>query len=133
MPDFAMALCRSLTLRALDELVAWSVRASPSEVAGLAHAVCAAADDGDPIAVELVTTAADDLTDLVRALLPRVDIRNPAVALGGGLLEADSPVRAATERRVQELTPGLRVLPGVVDPPLGALRLAESMSYEDDT
>jgi N-acetylglucosamine kinase-like BadF-type ATPase len=126
-PAFAIAVQQALALGSLDELVAWSVQATPSEVATLAHTVCTAATEGDPAAVTLVAESADDLANLVRALLPQIDARAPQVALGGGLLQPDSPVRAASVTRIEELAPGVCILTEVVDPPLGALRLARTM------
>jgi N-acetylglucosamine kinase-like BadF-type ATPase len=123
-PDFAIALQQTLALESLDDLVAWSVTATPGDVAGLAHAVCEAASAGDAVAATLVAAAASELTGLVRALLIHIDATPPEVALGGGLLQPDSPVRAAAVERIEQLVPGLRILTEVVDPPLGALRLA---------
>jgi N-acetylglucosamine kinase-like BadF-type ATPase len=124
----ATALHRALDLPSVEDLIPWSVQAAPDEVAELARVVCRMADDGDTAAMELVREAARDLTQLMRELRTRLGTAaSGEIALGGGVLQKDSPVRSATIHELLELDARLRVLEGVVDPPLGALRLAETM------
>jgi glucosamine kinase len=106
----------------LDELVRWSVAASPAEVAALAAPILEAATAREPLALRLVDGAARELTALVGALRPRG--RSLEVALGGGLLSAQSPVRHTLVRILGDSEPTLTVQDEPVDPPLGALRLA---------
>jgi N-acetylglucosamine kinase-like BadF-type ATPase len=106
----------------LDELVRWSVAASPTEVAALAAPILDAATAREPLALRLVEGAARELTALVGALRPRG--RSMEVALGGGLLSAESPVRDTLVRILSDSEPTLTVREEPVDPPIGALGLA---------
>ncbi len=109
------------------DLVRWTLEASPRDIAALAPVVCAAADAGDAAAEELVDETAIDLLGLVEALRPAVPTEGAGVAMGGGLLRAETPVSARLIQLVGEQHPDLPVLTDPVDPPLGALRLAGSM------
>ena len=100
--------------------------ASRSEVAGLARVVCEAASAGDQAAATLVRRAGEALADLV------LDVRaglapwaaSPRVALAGGLLEPERPVRDAVIAALRWESPPTEILPERVDGALGAARLA---------
>ncbi len=121
------ALPPGVGVASIDELVRWSLDASPNAIAALAAVVCTAADDGDAAASELVEDAAVELTQLVTALLPASPAEAGGVALGGGLLRAGTAVRGRLVRLLSERQPGLSVMTEPVDPALGALRLAGGM------
>lgn len=118
-------LQRELALGSIDDMIRWAQRAAAHEVAALAHAACEAAREGDPPATALVERAARDLAVHVTTLLARLPSgRQLQVAFAGGLLTPGSPVRAALERLLAAEAPNAQILPGIVDPPLGALALA---------
>lgn len=106
--------------RAFEDLVRWSVVAGPAEVAGLARTVGQAAAGGDAVAAEILSTAALELTDLVRPLMARLPFPT-RVALGGGLLE-DPALRREVTGRLRAV--GAEVPDGALDPVRGALALA---------
>jgi N-acetylglucosamine kinase-like BadF-type ATPase len=79
-----------------DSLVRWAAGASPAEVAGLAPHVLAVAAEGDPLAQGIADYAARELSQLAICLLPRMNLTPPVpVAVTGGLLAADQPLRRA--------------------------------------
>lgn len=108
-----------------DDLVRWAASASPAEIAGLAPHVLEVAGRGDdPLAQGILDYAARELSQLAICLLPVMDVEPPVgVALTGGLLGADGPLRRSVLKRLGE-EPGLRTIDQPVDAVVGALRLA---------
>ncbi len=103
----------------------WIDQAGVDQVAGLAEAVCSAADGGDEVAASLVRDAGRSLADHVVALLPRFDDRSPVqLALHGGLIVPDTAVRRVLLTELATRAPAVEVWGRAVDPALGALRLA---------
>jgi N-acetylglucosamine kinase-like BadF-type ATPase len=109
----------------LAGLVRWAATASRTQVAALASNVALAAQRGDPAARELVDAAAADLVALVVALLARIGTPAPGqIALSGGLLNPGSPVRDSLVGTLSRAAPQLTLSGSVLDPALGAARLA---------
>jgi len=107
-----------------DALVRWAAGASPAEVAALAPHVLDVAAHGDILAQGIADYAARELTQLVLCLLPVLDVEPPVgVAVTGGLLSTDGPLRRSVLTRLKE-EPGLVPVDVPVDSVLGALRLA---------
>jgi N-acetylglucosamine kinase-like BadF-type ATPase len=93
-------------------------------LASLAPHVLEVAAEGDPLAQGIADYAARELSQLAICLLPQLDAEPPVgVALTGGLLTEDRPLRRAVVARLSE-EPGLRPMDGPVDAVVGALRLA---------
>jgi glucosamine kinase len=109
-----------------DDLVRWAAGASPAEVAALAPHVLAVAAAGDTLAQGIADYAARELSQLAICLAPMMDITPPIpVAVTGGLLGADQPLRRALLGKLAQ-EPALRLTETPVDAVAGALRLAES-------
>lgn len=106
-----------------QELVRWSVTATPSEVAALAPGVVAAAEGGDQMASAILDRAADELVGLVRAIQPETGAST--VALSGGLIGTGGPLRERVEARLSELA-DVQVRQRPLDPVEGALGLSQS-------
>jgi N-acetylglucosamine kinase-like BadF-type ATPase len=82
------------------------------------------AAQGDPLAQGIADYAARELSQLAICLLPLLEAEPPiGVALTGGLLAEDRPLRRSVLARLGE-EPGLRPVELPVDAVLGALRLA---------
>ena len=102
----------------------WAASASPSELAALAPHVLEIAAEGDPLAQGIADYAARELSQLAICLVPLLDAPPPfGVALTGGLLAEDRPLRRSVLARLGE-QPDLRPIDAPVDAVLGALRLA---------
>lgn len=91
-------------------------------IAGLARVVLELAEAGDAHAAALVRSAAEELARLVEAVMRRLDLHAPPLALGGGLLTASPRLRAALDAAI-----GVPLGPQqiVSDPAQGALCIAQ--------
>jgi glucosamine kinase len=109
-----------------DELVRWAAGASPAEVAALAPHVLAVAAGGDPLAQGIADYAARELSQLAICLIPKMDITPPiSVAVTGGLLSADQPLRKTLLAKLAEESV-FQPKDSPVDAVAGALLLADS-------
>jgi N-acetylglucosamine kinase-like BadF-type ATPase len=107
-----------------EALVRWASNATVSEVAGLAPAVLDEAALGDAVAQGIAEYAARELTQLVLHLLPFFPPGSTtSVAANGGLLQSGRPLRTMLSQKLAE-DPRVVLLTEVIDPPLGAARLA---------
>ncbi|MEX2472673.1 MAG: BadF/BadG/BcrA/BcrD ATPase family protein [Gemmatimonadota bacterium] len=125
------ALTRRLGLSARAELIDLVDRATKAEVAELAPTVLEIAASGDPVAASIATDAAAALRTHVVALLERLERAGlewdtMELALWGGLIEADGPLRPTLDRLLAPL--GFAVHTAPIDPPLGAARLASRLA-----
>lgn len=113
-----------LGLDGTGELVAWVADASRAEVAALAPHVVEMADAGVPPAAEVVDEAVEELTTAVEAVRRELAPWDapPALALAGGLLDPDGPLRPRLVRAVDRLE--VRLQQRAVDPVRGAALLA---------
>jgi glucosamine kinase len=107
-----------------DSVVRWAAAASPSEIASLAPHVLEIAAQGDLLAQGIADYAARELSQLAICLRPQLDAEQRiGVALTGGLLARDRPLRRAVLAKLKE-EPGLAPIDAPVDAVVGALRLA---------
>ena len=107
-----------------DALIRWAAGASPAEVAALAPHVLAVAAEGDPLAQGIADYAARELSQLAICLLPKMELSPPVkVAVTGGLLSPDQPLRRALLAKLRE-EPALNPTEAPVDSVGGALLLA---------
>jgi glucosamine kinase len=117
-------LLRATRSADFDSLVRWAAGASPAEVAALAPHVLAVAAEGDPLAQGIADYAARELSQLAICLLPRMELTPPvAVAITGGLLSPDQPLRRALLAKLAE-EPAFQPTETPVDAVAGALILA---------
>jgi N-acetylglucosamine kinase-like BadF-type ATPase len=123
------ALLATLKLAKPDDLVRWAQSAGRAEVVRLAEATGGVARRGDAVALALVDQCAADLADHVSTLLTHFSSADPVtVALGGGMLTPDSPVRERLVARLRHDQPKVSVSPDAVDPVKGALVLARELA-----
>jgi N-acetylglucosamine kinase-like BadF-type ATPase len=110
----------------LEGLVRWAATAGVPEVAGLAPEVLAAAEAQDPIAAEIVSQAARDLTELVVRLIPHFGAApagTVAVATNGGLLKPGISLYHAVMELLRQ-HPRLAPRDTLLEPALGAVHFA---------
>jgi glucosamine kinase len=88
-----------------EDMIAWAAGAAKTEIAALAPMVCDLAAEGDAVAGAIVAAAVASLAAHIDALLDRLAPWSapPGLALAGGLLGVDRPLRemvvtAAAER-----------------------------------
>jgi len=95
---------------------------TPSEIAGLASVVLDLAARGDAEAKGMVEEAACELARHVQAVVRKLDVAKPPLALSGGLLRAS--LRQAVLSKIEgEVGP----VNYVTDPPLGGVVLARRL------
>lgn len=123
-PTALTGLLADLDLETPAALVDWVAHATKRDVAALAPRVVAIADDGDPVAKQIVEQAVSELRLHLKAILERLgpQSRIRTVALVGGLVMPGRPLRSRMERVIAEL--GLEILAREVRPDRGAARFA---------
>jgi N-acetylglucosamine kinase-like BadF-type ATPase len=97
---------------------------TPAEVATLAQRVAALAEAGDPHAAAIVDEAAHELARLGMAAARQLDLRQPPIALAGGLFGASPRLRAGIAERAGA---ALGSPTYVAEPARGALEIARRM------
>ena len=118
-------LLASLGLRRFDDLVRWSVTATPAQVAALAPHVLNAAREGEAVAQRAATDAGRELVGLVAALERHFPGTEPiSIATAGGLLLPTSPVAVAFKEILTVEMPRAHLIATRIDSAVGALRLA---------
>jgi N-acetylglucosamine kinase-like BadF-type ATPase len=123
--DLTAEIARAVGQETPRETIRWAQTATRSAVARLATVVNHCAGKGDPVAARLVYDAARDLARHVAALARHFPAESTIpVAVGGGLLSSDNPVRHAFCAALRELVPRAAIADVVVDPALGALVMA---------
>lgn len=129
-PDTALHACLMdrTGSRDLDHLVRWAASAGPAEVAALAPDVLGVAAGGDRVAQGIADYAARELSQLAITLAERMSADPPIpVAVTGGLLGAETPLRRAVIEKLSEL-PQLKPEEAPVDAALGALAIARRLA-----
>jgi len=110
----------------LDELVDWAWEADRPTIAALSQIVCRDAVAGDETSRHIVHNAAVDLGNLIASLASFFGlIVEVDVALSGGVLSEDSPVRWELVEHLGDSIPNATVFEKSVDPVLGALAMAD--------
>lgn len=102
-------------------LIRWSTTATTAEVAALAPKVIEIAERGDSVAVTIVSEGVDHLV----ALIESVGGATLPIALSGGLIAPDRPLRPWLERALKKRL-GISTIERPVDPCRGAPILAEA-------
>ncbi len=107
-----------------EDLIAWIATSNKAEVAALVPIVCREAEAGDAVATTIVENAVEDLAAHVLTVVKRLGPwpGRPAVALVGGLIDEDGPLR----QRVSVAIGGMlcQARDRVVDAARGAADLA---------
>jgi N-acetylglucosamine kinase-like BadF-type ATPase len=97
---------------------------SPAEIAGFAPVVLALASKGDVAAGEIREGAARELACQVRAVVRRLELRRPTLAMAGGLLRGD--LRRSLLCLIADEVGACNY---VEDPVLGGVRLARRLLH----
>ena len=120
------AVLGSLGLDRPRQLSAWAESATKADIAALAPLAILTARSGDATATAMVRRAlgalGEQLTAAIRELFPPASGVRPTVALAGGLISPEGPLRADAEQLVASAAGHL--LSGAVTPERGAARLA---------
>ena len=119
---------KALGLAGPADLIKWIAMALKADVASLVPLICEVANAGDQAAMTVIDKSVDALIGHVRTLVRRLepwpDV--PEVALAGGLLEEDRPLRLRVIRAIEELP--CRPLDRSLDGARGACFLAMGLA-----
>ncbi len=87
------------------DLIKWIASAQKADVASLVPLIFEVAEAGDQVAVTVIEEAVDELVGHVRTLVRRLEPwpATPEVALAGGLLKENRPLRVRVIRAIEEL------------------------------
>lgn len=121
------AILRLWELKNFDDLVAFANRIPSPDLTKLAPVVVSCAAEGDAVAQGVLHREAEELAHLARLVIDRLrraDQRPdwvPDLAFTGSILEHVAPIREGIVEILRRDLPSLKVVPGMVDPTLGAL------------
>lgn len=121
------AILKLWNLKNFDELVGYANQIPPPDFTKLAPVVVSCAEAGDAVAQHVLRREAEELAHLARLVidrLRRMDSRPgwlPDLAFTGSILEHVAPIREGIVEILRRDLPALKVVPGIVDPILGAL------------
>ena len=95
-------------------------------IASLARVVDRAREDGDPVAIDIFSQAADELTVAASSVITRLEMRGEPfpLLLAGGVLRESSWLASEVRRRMAEVAPRAMVSLLTNEPAIGAVRLA---------
>ena len=122
--------CAHWNLGSLGELVEFANANPAPDFSKLAPRFVACAEQGDPVARQVLEQAGVDLAYLASLVIERIrsmeagstqTFKPPSVAIAGSILQHVAPVRAALEASLRERYPEILVLDAPADPPAGAL------------
>jgi N-acetylglucosamine kinase-like BadF-type ATPase len=121
----ARALCEAWGVSTLSDLARFANSVPPPDFAALFRAVVASEDE---LARDVLNRAGRELADVAGVVICRLfhedDQASVPVAMIGGVFRHAAPVRETFYNELQTLAPRARVMPQVVDPVEGALRMA---------
>jgi glucosamine kinase len=103
--DLRDPILKALGVARPPDLIKWMATARKADVASLVPLICEVAETGDRAATIVIEKAVDELVEHVRTLMRRLEPwpAPPRVALAGGLIEEDGPLRPRMVRAIEEL------------------------------
>ena len=95
-------------------------------IASLASVVDHARGEGDPVAIDIMIRAADELALAAASVITRLEMRGEQfpVLLAGGMLKNSAWLASEVRNRMAEVAPRSTVAPLMHEPAIGAVRLA---------
>lgn len=110
-----------------DDLIAWTAGAAKAQIAALAPSVLSCASRGDQAALTIRGNTVRSLVEMTAAAALRSGAHTLTVALTGGLIAGNGPLRDFVSEAVRERLPGANVTDRPVDAAFGAARIARSL------
>jgi N-acetylglucosamine kinase-like BadF-type ATPase len=122
-------------LPGIEPLIGYANQIPAPDFSLLAPLVVSCAAAGDAVAQNVLRREAEDLAHLARLVIERVRRNDdrpgwlPDLAFTGSILEHAAPIRDGIVNALRRDLPSLKVLPGIVDPILGALWRARNGEF----
>ncbi len=103
--DLRDPVLEALGVAGASGLIKWMATAQKADVASLVPLICELAEAGDQAAATVIEEAVHELVEHVRTLVRRLEPwpATAGVALAGGLLEKDGPLRLRLIRALEGL------------------------------
>ena len=122
--DLQDPVLKALGVDRPSDLIKWMSAARKADVAALVPLICEGAEAGDRAATIVIEMAVDELVEHVQTLMRRLGPwpAPPEVALAGGLIEEDGPLRSRVIRAMEGLP--CRLQDRALDGARGACSLA---------
>ena len=100
-------------------------------ISALGSLVDGARADGDPVAIDIMTHAADELALAAASVISRLDMRGEQfpILLSGGMLRESSWLASEVRHRMAEVAPRGTVRRLTEEPAMGAVRLAIAQAH----
>jgi len=114
-------------LGSLADLIQEANATPAPDFSQLTELVAKCASEGDAVAAEVLVRGGEELAYLAKLMIERLRAMErsgfvlPSVAVAGSILRSVAAVRTSMSDALTHMYPGIVVLPGVVDPALGAL------------
>jgi N-acetylglucosamine kinase-like BadF-type ATPase len=126
----AGAITQAWHLRTYEDFVRVAIASPPPDFAQLFPTVLREAEQGDPIAGEVLERAGVEVAELARLAIGQLwpDSKRVRVAILGGVLESSWPTRRAFAASLRSSCPDCAISFGNVEPVLGALAIARRHS-----
>lgn len=98
-------------------------------IAQLSRIAVKAAQDGDKIALQIMTDAAEELAKTAIAVIEQLRMERDAfrVAYVGGVFEADELILKPLRDEINKVAPNAEVAPPLDSPVIGAVKMAQAM------
>ena len=125
-------LAHDAGLESRSAIISHVYGADKMAVADLAKLTEHAAEQGDPVAMEIIRDNALQMSCMVGAVSERLSLHYCQVAMLGGLLENDTVLKREFQKVMQREHADLECIDPVHDACTGAVMLAESMISEND-
>ena len=100
------------------------------DVASVARIVIKAAEEGDPIAEDILDEEADELVLHIRSLLNKINTKNLNVAFSGSLIDNKNYYSDLLKRKIKSTLPNIKVIQPAFPPLGGAILFAKRLVNE---
>ena len=102
-------------------------------IASFAPIVSIYAEKNDPLALDIVNKAVDELFSLVQSVYSRLNMSDLPLVLYGGVMEHDALIRSALTKKIKLSLPDIHVMEKPAGDALsGAIIIAKSLWYQKD-
>ena len=100
------------------------------DVASVARIVIAAAEEGDPIAEDILDEEADELVLHIKSLMNKIQSDNLNVAFSGSLIDNNNFYSDLLKKKIKSTLPNVKIVKPAVPPVSGAILLAKRIVNE---